>query len=226
MYVVPPLLWPPAFDAAIFDFDGTIANTAWLWQEVDRTFLAARNIEYTREYARRLAVLGFAAGAEYTIATYGLNERPEDICEEWTRLSHALYSTRVQLRPGVSAYIDALRSRGIRTALATANEPELILSMRRIDVSSLFDVCVYGRDVQATKDQPDIYLEAARRLGMPPQRCIVFEDIVPGLIAAREAGFITCALHSGDPAQQLDDAIDVAHLYLREWTDISCSIQR
>lgn len=220
MYEVPTQLWPPTFDAAIFDFDGTIADTAWLWQEVDRTFLSARNIPYTREYARRLAVLGFAAGAEYTIATYGLRERPEDICEEWTRLSHALYSTRVQLRQGVRAYITALRARGIRTALATANEPELILSMRRIDVNALFDVCVYGREVNAPKDQPDIYLEAARRLDVPPHRCIVFEDIVPGILAARDAGFLTCALHSGDPSQQLDDAIDAAHLYLREWVDI------
>lgn len=221
MYEVPAQLWPPAFDAAIFDFDGTIADTAWLWQEVDRTFLSARNIEYTREYARVLAVLGFEAGAEYTIATYSLSERPEDICEEWTRLSHALYSTRVQLRRGVQEYIEALRARGIRTALATANEPELILSMRRINVHALFDTCVYGRDVHATKNQPDIYLEAARRLGIPPARCIVFEDIVPGVLAARDAGFLTCALHSGDPAQRLDDLRDAAHLYLREWTDIT-----
>lgn len=220
MNIAPAELWPPTFDAAIFDFDGTIADTAWLWQEVDRTFLAARNIEYTREYARALAVLGFGAGAQYTIETYGLNERPEDICEEWTRLSHALYRTRVHLRPGVQAYIEALRARGIPTALATANEPELISSMLRVDVDALFDVRVHGREVGATKDQPDIYLEAARRLDILPQRCIVFEDIVPGIVAARDAGFITCGVHSGDPAQLVDDVEDAAQLFLRHWTDI------
>lgn len=220
MGCTPPRLWPPSFDAAIFDFDGTIADTAWLWQEVDRTFLGARGIEYTRDYARALAVLGFAGGAQYTIERYGLDEDPDDICEEWTRLSHALYRTRVQLRPGVRRYIEALRARGIRTALATANEPELIQSMQRVDVGALFDACVHGRDVGTAKDQPDIYLEAARRVGVEPHRCIVFEDIVPGIVAARDAGFVTCGLHSGDPAQLTDDVRDASDLFLREWVDI------
>lgn len=214
-------LWPPSFDAAIFDFDGTIADTAWLWQEVDRTFLGARGIEYTHEYARVLSVLGFGAGAQYTIETYGLRESPEDICAEWTRLSHALYRTRVQLRPGVQAYIDALRARGVRTALATANEPELIGTMKRVDVNALFDTCVHGRDVGATKDQPDIYLEAARRLDVAPERCIVFEDIVPGVMAARDAGFLTCGVRSGDPAQEVDGLREEAELFLTDWRTLT-----
>lgn len=215
-------LWPPAFDAAIFDFDGTIADTAWIWEEVDRTFLGARGIPYTQEYARMLSVLGFASGAQYTIETYGLkNETPEEICAEWTRLSHALYHTRVELRPGAEAYIRALRARGVPTALATANEPELISSMRLVDVDGLFDVCVHGRDVGTTKDQPDIYLEAARQMGVEPARCIVFEDIEPGIRAAREAGFVTCAVNSGDSAQLLDDVRDAAELYLSDWRDLA-----
>ncbi len=215
------MLWPPAFDAAIFDFDGTIANTAWIWEEVDRTFLGERGIPYTTEYARVLSVLGFSSGAEYTIETYGLKERPEDICEEWTRLSHALYCTRVVLRRGVEPYIHALQALGIPTALATANEPELISSMRLVDVDSLFDVRVHGRDVGTAKDQPDIYLEAARRMGVQPSRCIVFEDIEPGLRAAARAGFSTCAVRSGDNTQLLDKVRDAADLYLAHWTDIS-----
>ena len=212
-----PRLWPPTFEAAIFDFDGTIASTGWIWEEVDRTFLGARGIAYTTEYARVLSVLGFGAGAQYTIETYGLEEDPEDICAEWTRLSHALYRTRVELRPGVQDYIEALRARGIATALATANEPELIGSMEHVDVDALFDACVHGRDVGTTKDQPDIYLEAARRLGVAPERCIVFEDIEPGLLAARGAGFQTCAVRSGEAAQSFRAVSAAADITLDSW---------
>lgn len=220
MHTAPPQLWPPAFDAAIFDFDGTIADTGWIWEEVDRTFLGARGIPYTREYARTLSVLGFSSGAIYTIETYGLHEDPDDICAEWTRLSHALYRTRVRLIDGAERYIRALRSRGIPTALATANEPELISSMEHVDIAGLFDACVHGRDVGTAKDQPDIYLAAAERLGVAPGRCIVFEDIAPGLAAARGAGFLTCAVRSGDPAQLVDDVRDAADLYLHDWDDL------
>lgn len=216
-----PELWPPAFDAAIFDFDGTIADTGWIWEEVDRTFLGARGIPYTKEYARNLAVLGFSSGAQYTIEMYQLDEDPRDICDEWTRLSHALYHTRVELRPGAEDYIRALKKRGVATALATANEPELISSMRLVDIDSLFDTCVHGRDVGTTKDQPDIYLEAARRLGVKPSRCIVFEDIEPGIVAARQAGFVTCAVRSGDNTQDVEQVRAAADLYLEDWTQLA-----
>ena len=220
MSTVPTALWPPTFDGAIFDFDGTIADTGWIWEEVDRTFLGARGIPYSTEYARTLAVLGFSTGAQYTIETYGLDERPEDICAEWTRLSRALYHTRVELRPGAEAYIHALKERGIPCALATANEPELTQSMRLVDIDALFDACVHGRDVGTSKDQPDIYLEAARQLGVDPARCIVFEDIEPGLRAAGEAGFITCAVNSGEAAQDWEAVRGVAEMSLCDWCDI------
>ena len=220
MSAASPTLWPPSFDAAIFDFDGTLADTGWIWEEVDRTFLGARGIPYTTEYARILAVLGFSTGAQYTIETYGLKERPEDICAEWTRLSHALYHTRVELRPGAEAFIRALRARGIPCAMATANEPELTSSMRLVDLPALFDVCVHGREVGAAKDQPDIYLEAAHRLGVEPARCIVFEDIEPGLLAAAGAEFVTCAVRSGETTQDWETVQSAADISLEDWRDI------
>ena len=210
--------WPPHLDAAIFDFDGTIADTGWIWEEVDRAFLGARGIEYTTEYARILTVLGFSSGAQYTIETYGLKEDPDDICEEWRRLGGALYRTRVELRPGAEEYIRALRAQGVKTALATSNEPDLIQSMEHVDVEELFDVRIHARDVGTTKDEPDIYLEAARRMGVDPTRCLVFEDIEPGLRAAREAGFVTCGVKSDETAQLLDKVRDAAELYLEDWT--------
>ena len=210
--------WPPQFEAAIFDFDGTIANTGWIWEEVDRAFLGERGIPYTTEYARILTVLGFSSGAQYTIETYHLDEDPEDICDEWKRLSSALYRTKVVLRPGAEEYIRTLRARGIKTALATSNEPDLISSMEQVDVEALFDVRVHAREVGTTKDEPDIYLEAARRMGADPTQCIVFEDIEPGLRAAREAGFITCAVKSDETAQLIEDVRNAAQYYLEDWT--------
>ncbi len=215
-----PTLWPPTFSGAIFDFDGTIARTGWIWEEVDRAFLGARGIEYSEEYARTLSVLGFGAGAQYTIETYGLHERPEDIRREWTLLSHALYRSRVELRPGVEGYIRSLRRAGVRCALATANEPELIGAMELVDVVGLFDTCVHSCDVGAAKDQPDIYLEAARRLRVPPELCIVFEDIEPGICAARSVGFATCAVRSGERAQRFERVRSAAEIHLDDWDDI------
>ncbi len=210
-------LWPPAFDGAIFDFDGTIAETAYIWEHVDRAFLGARGIPYSEEYARALAVLGFDRGARYTIERYNLRETEADIVDEWKRLSWAFYRSEVTLKPGARSYILSLKRRGVRCALATSNEPELVRSMQHVDAAQLFDTCVYGCEVGVPKDQPDIYLEAARRMGVDPSRCVVFEDIEPGIRAAQSAGFLTCAVKADDNGQDWEAVSSASDLALTTW---------
>lgn len=216
----PELLWPPRFKAAIFDFDGTISDTAGIWREVDMAFLAKRSLPYTDEFPRRLSALGFEEGARYTVEHYHLDEDPADIVAEWMRMSRALYVTKAELRPGVLAYLAALRNSHIPYALATSSTPELLESMHRIDIRALFDVRVYSTDVARPKSFPDIYEEAARRLGTAPQDCLVFEDLAETLLSARKAGAATCAVRSGDELQNLDDVRRIADLYLSDWRRI------
>lgn len=216
----PRELWPPTFETAIFDFDGTISNTADLWHEVDLAFLGERGLPYTPDYARKLSVLGFEDGARYTIERYGLKESPQDICDEWNRMGRALYRTRATLRPGAEKYLAALRKHGVKLALATTNDPEVVGSMQHVHVDELFDSCVYGKEVARNKEHPDIYLEAARRLDTAPNRCIVFEDIVPGLLSAKRAHMLTCGVFSNDPTQHVREVQKAADLFLWDWTDL------
>lgn len=214
-------LWPFCFGAAIFDFDGTLANTAHLWHEVDIAFLGKRNLPYTQDYPQRLAALGFVDGAKYTIELYGLNETVEDICDEWNRMGSELYRDRVTLRPGAKQYIQSLRDCGIPCALATTNDAAVLNSMKNVQVDKLFDVRVHGAEVGRGKDHPDIYLEAARRLGVPPRDCVVFEDIVPALKSAQKAGMTTCGVFANDPAQDVDAARAIANRWLDDWTELA-----
>jgi len=213
-------LWPPSFKGAIFDFDGTISLTHDVWTEVDRVFLGARGIEVTPDYQRALSALGFEAGARYTIERYNLHETVEDICDEWYRMGRALYESRVTLRPGVETYIRALQSRGIPCALATVNDPEVLFVCHHIDVRGLFDVLVFSKEVNKPKDSPDIYLEAARRLGVAATQCIVFEDLAIGLRSAHSAGMQTCAVNSCDDVQDIAEVQGSADLWLADWQDI------
>lgn len=215
------MLWPPRFAAAIFDFDGTLADTAHLWHEVDLAFLNKRGLPYTEDYPRRLAALGFVGGARYTIERYGLTESVEQICDEWNRMGSELYQETVSLRPGAEGYIRALRERGIPCALATTNDRNVLGSMRNVNVSALFDTCVYGAEVGKGKDHPDIYFEAARRLGVEPDACIVFEDIVDALRSAKRAGMTTCCLRANDATQDVEVARDLADIWLDDWRDIA-----
>lgn len=212
------MLLPLGATAAIFDFDGTLADTAQIWYEVDQAFLSKRGLMYTSDYAQRLAALGFVGGARYTIERFGLAETVEQICDEWTSLSKEIYRQRVVLRSGAKRYITKLRAAGIPCALATTNDASVLFNMRRIDVASLFDACVFGADVGCGKDRPDIYVEAARRLGVSIADCIVFEDIVPAIRSAKVAGAHTCAVKANDGSQLWEEAKDLADFWIEDWT--------
>lgn len=216
----PERLWPLPEKAAIFDFDGTVSDTASLWEEVDRAFLAKRAIPYTVDFPRKLSALGFAEGARYTVERYHLDEDPDDIVDEWMRMSRALYVSKATLRPSVTEYLEALREAGIPYALATTNTPDLLESMHRIDIVKWFPVRVYGQDVTRSKAFPDIYEEAARRMGVAAPDCIVFEDLAQALISANRAGCTTCAVNSGDALQNVAEVRRIADIYLVDWRDI------
>ena len=99
-------------DAIIFDFDGTLADSMWVWNEVDLQFFAKRNIPFDREYVESFAVLGFEAGADFAVENFHLDERPEDIIAEWKAAALDSYSTQVMLKPGAREYLKYCKSCG------------------------------------------------------------------------------------------------------------------
>ncbi len=210
-------LWPPSFSAAIFDFDGTLAETWPLWRRVDEIFFATRGLPFDEDASTTLATLGFAAGAQWCVERYRLRDEVADIVDEWNHLGAALYENEVRLRPGAEVYVRALRSRGVRVGLATTNDPHVLGAMRHVDVYALFDAVVCGREVAHGKDHPDIYLEAARRLGTEPAGCVVFEDILPGTLSAARAGMTTVAVASSDPRQPSTELRRTADLWIDGW---------
>lgn len=215
-----PSLWPPSFQAAIFDFDGTLAETSELWQQVDVEFFSKRHLPYTHDARLELTTRGFVDGAQWVIQRFGLDETPEQICAEWNRMGSALYATQVELRPGAERYLRALREHGVRLALATTNARSVLLSMQQVSVERLFDAVVSGDEVAVPKSSPDIYLEAARRLGAKAADCIVFEDIVPGIRSANRACMLTCAVACKDPAQDFQLLAREADASIRDWREV------
>lgn len=168
-----------------------------------------------------LATLGFTGGAHWVRERYGVRDSVEDICDEWNRLGAALYAAEAVLRPGAEDYLRRLRSAGMRIALATTNDPAVLASMEpRVRVQELFDAVVCGKEVGVPKDKPDIYLEAARRIGAEPGRTMVFEDILAGTRSAKSAGFSVCAVACTDPLQPRAKLRREADLWLDDWRDI------
>ena len=205
--------------AAIFDFDGTLAESGGVWRRVDEIFFERRGLAFADDFASKLSVLGFEDGARYAIEAYRLPDTVQEICDEWNRLGSKLYETEVCLRPGAEAYIRALRAAGVPVALATTNDPAVLAAMEpRVPISELLPVRVHGCQVEHhTKNHPDIYLEAARRLGVEPGECLVFEDILPAVLTAKAAGMRVVGVRTGSSRQKWEEIRAAADLTIDSW---------
>lgn len=211
-----------AFCAALFDFDGTLADSCGVWEQVDREFFAARGLAYTPEYAARLSVLGFEDGARYTRQAYGLAESEQDICDEWNRMGRAHYACDVEMFPGALDYVRALKAHGVPVAIATTNDPKVLAAMEpRVPLSELFAVRVHGCEVpHHSKEHPDIFLEAARRLGVDARGSVVFEDHLSAIRTAQAAGMRCVGHRSGSAVQPAEEIREQTGLLLDSWRDL------
>lgn len=189
------MLASQTFTAAIFDLDGTLLDSMWVWHEVDRAFFAARGMQMPSDYVQTIHGMTFCETAQYTIARFGLCESPEKIMQEWNELSVAQYRDHVQLKPGAKDFLQALKARGIKLAIATALTTHMMHAvLQNNGIDHLFDAFTSADEVQRGKTFPDIYLLAANKLGVPPAQCIVFEDVRKTIAGIHAAGMKGCAV--------------------------------
>ena len=178
-----------AIGAAIFDLDGTLLDSTDVWAGVDSEFLRRRGFAVPADYAATVSALGFYEAAVYTIARFSLPDTPQALIDEWNRLAVQAYGTTVPLKPYAKEYLRRLRAGGCRLALATGASPALYeAALRRHGLWTWFDVICSVEDVARGKEFPDIFLHAAAQLGVSPGECLVFEDILPAIRAAKQAG--------------------------------------
>lgn len=193
----------------IFDMDGVLCDSeAFIAEAAIRMFR-----ERYRTKVREEDFLPFVGAGEDrylggVAEKYGIRlAMPEDKNETY-RLYAECAKARLQPLPGVKRFIEKAREAGIRLAIATsADEFKLHVNLHEMQLDEgLFDALVNGLDIVHKKPAPDIFFEAARRLELAPAECVVFEDAITGVQAAKAAGTRCVGITSSFSAQQLLDA--------------------
>ena len=205
------------FTAAIFDLDGTLLDSVWVWREVDRAFFQEIGVAEPEDYARSIQGMSFRETAAYTVRRFGLSRTVEEVMAGWTRMTVEAYARRVAMKPGALDYLRALKRAGVRLAVATANREELFgPALRRCGAWELFDaVCTSAEVGDAGKDDGALFRLAAQKLGVAPADCVVFEDTLMGVQGARRCGMGVYAVrdagndhHESEIAALADGVID------------------
>ena len=178
------------YAAVIFDMDGLIFDTEPLYRAAWKRAAMKCGYELTDSIYLRLIGLGRAGSERVLAAEFGPGFSTQQFrreCEEAE--SEILAATDAKEKPGFRELLSYLESRSVPRALATSTDrsvAELLLS--KASLRDRFDAIVAGDDVQHAKPAPDLYLAAAKKLKVDPQRCLVLEDSAPGVQAAIRAG--------------------------------------
>lgn len=207
--------------AAIFDFDGTLADSMYVWSKVDEDFLAQRNIPVTEEYTDKMRGMFFETAAAYTKNTYGLSESVEEIMQIWLDMAHYEYANNVRFKDGAAQYLKLLKNKGYLLGMATSNNPYLLLPcLKNNGLDGIFDCICYTSEVGLNKSNPAIYLYTAEKLGVRPENCIVYEDIIEGLESAKSAGMYTVAVYDISNEKYLDRIRNTADKFVKSYNQL------
>ena len=186
--------------AVVFDLDGVLIDSEHVWAQARERLAAERGGRYTP--VAELAMMGMSSPewSRYMHDVVGLRDSPAEISAEVVRRLEAIYREELPLVDGALETVRRLAGRW-PLGLASSSNRELIdLVLELSTLGPLFRATVSSEEVARGKPAPDVYIEAARRLGTTPERCAAVEDSAPGIRSAKAAGMRVVAVpHPGYP---------------------------
>ncbi|MDO4287965.1 MAG: HAD family phosphatase [Eubacterium sp.] len=204
------------YQAAIFDFDGTLVDSMGLWHQIDIQYLGKRNITCPPDLSRHIAGMSFSETAQYVKNRFQLPEDIDAIQREWIAMSHHIYLSDIAFKPGALEFIKKLKAAGMPLAIATSNNrmtTEAYLDQHQL-LQDFGALCFTG-EVGVGKPDPAVFLAAARALGVSPEACIVFEDTFEGLTGAKNAAMTAVAV--ADSFQDAQRVKSIADFYTEDF---------
>jgi HAD superfamily hydrolase (TIGR01509 family) len=176
--------------AIVFDMDGVIVDSEAKWREVETDFFRVSIPTWKDSDHEKIIGMGIEDVYHFLVDKFDLAMGKVEFLERSDEVANKVYRERVDCSDGFLELARGLKHRGIRTAIASsAPERWIKVVIDRFSLSPLIDVVVSADDVGSrTKPEPDIYLEAAARLGLPTGQCLAIEDSSIGLLAAKRAG--------------------------------------
>ncbi|GIW47228.1 MAG: phosphatase [Deltaproteobacteria bacterium] len=181
--------------AVIFDMDGVMIDSEPIWEKTERILLKRRGINYEATYREKIVGLNQRDSALLLKETFGLPESIEELIEERISILLDLYKKELKPIPGLIYLLEQLKEKGFLIALASSSPLRVInFVLDKLSLKDFFSTVVSGEMVERGKPYPDIYLYAADKLKVMPKECVVIEDSINGVRAAKSAGMRCIAI--------------------------------
>ena len=186
---------PQPFRAVIFDLDGVLADSEPWWNEIDAKLLAAHGVTYRGEYHRNVLGVSYRLAVEFYKKAFGLSASVEELMRRRGEIATDFFVNRINVFPSAKTVLQELWQMNLHLAVATSSVSASARPfLARHGLTTFFEVVVTGEEVEHGKPHPEIYLRAAEKLGIAAAACLVIEDALSGIAAAKAAKMRVAAI--------------------------------
>ena len=207
--------------ACIFDLDGTLVDSMWMWPEIDKEYLGRFGIEYDDNLKNEIDGISFHETAVYFKNKFGISDSIEKICKDWEDMAYDKYKTEVKAKRGCQKFLEQLKSKGIKMGIATSNKRSMVnVVLESLGMKNFFEVITTSDEVKKGKPAPDVYLTTAKLLNVEPKHCLVFEDVVAGIIAGKSAGMKVCAVEDDFTREVRQRKKELSDYYIDDYSEL------
>lgn len=209
--------------AIIFDIDGTLMDSMWVWTKIDDIFLEKYHLTEPEGFHEGMEGKSYSETAQYFLELFPELHHftADEIMNQWHEMAYELYCTQVQLKKGAHEFLYSMHEKGIKLGVATSNKRELALAgLKANGVLEVFDSIWTSCEAGKGKPAPDVYLKVAEELQVAPEYCLVFEDVSMGIMAGKNAGMKVCAVEDDFSRIQREKKRELADYYIQDYDDI------
>lgn len=204
---------------AIFDFDGTLVDSMFIWDTIGEDYLRTLGKEPHEDLKETFMTLTLEKAAEFYRENYRVTLSVKEIVDGVNTMVEGIYRTKVTLKHGVADYLRWLKENGAQMCVATVTDRYLVEeTLKRLGVRHYFSEIFTCAEVGYGKDKPIIYRDALEHLGTPKEESCVFEDSLFALKTAKADGFTTIGVYDRHENRQ-DELKNLADYYIRDFAD-------
>lgn len=208
-------------DAVIFDLDGTLVDSMWMWKSIDIEYLGRFGLTMPLDLQKNIEGMSFSETAVYFKTQFQLPDSLDQIKSDWNRMARDKYLHEVPLKEGVLTLLQHLKEQGIPAGIATSNSKELVeLVIEKLGIHEYFTSVRTSCEVAKGKPSPDIYLLVAEDLGVEPEKCLVFEDVLQGVMAGKNANMKVCSVYDKFSEKDEKEKIMLSDYYVRSMSEV------
>src|SRR5437867_559524 len=181
--------------AIIFDLDSVLADSEPWWNKIDAKLLAEYGVDYHGEYHREVLGVSYRLAVEFYKTKFGISVPTEELVKRRGEIATEFFANRVGLFPNAKRVLEELRQMKLKLAVATSSVGASARPfLDRHWIAQFFDVIITGDEIERGKPEPDIYMCAAEKLGVVADDCLVIEDSLSGIAAAKAAHMRVAAI--------------------------------